>query len=225
MGRQQPVRDAADRASQHGADEQAGTENAARIARAITGRDRHKFKHHQQSHQLEGHTVIEDFADISITNAQHLRDKPAHQTHQQSARGRLEPERFHRQAQESLPHHQQELGERHRHQASGHSEHRINPKLQGMNQLVLRHFEKRVVAQKQAQGQPGRCGGQDRRSHHRRVQIADNLLQREHHRGQRRVKRGRNGRGCASGYQLLYLLGAQSQVAAQHRGDAASDLH
>ena len=46
------MRTAAHRAAQHGADEEAGAEDAARVSGAVAGGGGDQFQHHQQRHYL-----------------------------------------------------------------------------------------------------------------------------------------------------------------------------
>jgi hypothetical protein len=69
---------------------------------------------------------------------------------------------------------------------------RVDPELQGMDQSILRHIEERVVAENEAQHNPGSRRGQYHRAQHRRMEIAHYFLKCEQHSCQRGVKCGRN---------------------------------
>ena len=198
------------RTSQHRANKQRWSENTARVARSVTGGNGEKFQNHQQHHQLERHPSVQSVADKPITDAQHLRHKPTHQPDQQPARHRLQPNRFLRKSQEACPDAQQELRKGHRNHAPGHAQHCIHRELRWMHQLILWNLEQRIIAKRHAQNHPRRRRGQHHRAHHRCVQIAHNFLEREQHRGQRRIKRGCNRRRRSHRNQFLHLLAAQS---------------
>ena len=94
-----------------------------------------------------------------------------------------------------------------------------------MDQLILRNLEEGMIAEEQAQHHPRSRRGQHHRAHHRRMEIAHDLLKRKQHRCQRRIKRGCNGCRRSHWDQLLYLLGAQSEEASEDGSNARANLN
>ena len=82
-----------------------------------------------------------------------------------------------------------------------------------------------MIAEKHAQHHPGSRRAKHHRTHHWRVEIAHDLLQRKQHRGQRRIKRGCNGRRRSHRDQVLDLLGAQPEEPSEHGSNAPTHLH
>ncbi len=82
-----------------------------------------------------------------------------------------------------------------------------------------------MIAEKEAQNHPGGRRGQHHCAHHRRVEIAHDLLERKHYCGQRRIECGRDG--CRRSYwdQVFYLLGAQPEEASEYRTNACAHLN
>jgi hypothetical protein len=94
-----------------------------------------------------------------------------------------------------------------------------------MNQLVLRNFEERMIAEEHPQDHPRRGRGEHDRAHDWGVEIAHDLLERKHDSGQRRIKCGCDRRRRSHRDEILNLFSAQSEQASEHGSDASTDLH
>ena len=129
-----------------------------------------------------------------------------------------------RQAQERAAERQQRLAEQQRDEAADDAERRVGEQLRRVHEVIRRHVEERLVAENRALDDDRRDRGDDGRAEQRRVHVADDLLEREQHRGDRRVE-GRGQRaGRADRHEIADALRRQMQPAADHRGEAGADL-
>ena len=93
-----------------------------------------------------------------------------------------------------------------------------------MHKVVGRDVEQRLVAENGALHDDGRDRGDHRGAEQRRVQVANDLLERKDHRGDRRVKGRRQGARRTDGNELFDPLRRQVQPSADDRRDARPDL-
>jgi hypothetical protein len=91
----------------------------------------------------------------------------------------LEPNGARWESQEASAHPQQKLRKKCRDAATRYAKQRVHPKLRWVHQLILWNLEQGMVAKKNPQHHPGGGRSQHYRAHHRRMEIAHNLLQRE----------------------------------------------
>ena len=85
----QGVGDLSDGASQHGADEEGGAEDAARVARTIAGAGGDELQHQEQQHHLQGHLTVERVAHQVVADSEYTGSGEGQQSHQS---GRRRPE-------------------------------------------------------------------------------------------------------------------------------------
>ena len=90
---------------------------------------------------------------------------------------------------------QQRLAEDQRDDAADDAERRVGQQLRRMHEAIGRHVEQRLVAENRALDDDRGDRRDDRRAEQRGVHVADDLLEREQHRGHRRVE----GRGQRAG--------------------------
>ena len=101
----------------------------------------------------------------------------------------------------------------------------VAEQLRRVNQVVGRHAEQRLVAEDRTLDDHRRDRCHHCRPEERRVHVADDLLEREQHGGDRRVERRRQRAGGAHWHQLLHAFRRQAEPSSDHRGDAGADLH
>src|SRR5712671_4903403 len=119
---QQIVRDGAYDAPEHGAQEQAGSENAAGISGRVADGHGEELQYQKQGHEFKGHATVQGFANVLVTDAEGLRYEPAHDSYAQAAGHGLKPNCLSREAEKAAAQTEEQLGEGHRHQAAHHAE-------------------------------------------------------------------------------------------------------
>ena len=85
-------------------------------------------------------------------------------------------------------------------------------------------MEERLVAEDRSLDDHRRDRGDDRRAEQRGVHVADDFLEREQHRRDRRVEGRRQRAGRADRHEIPHPLRRQLQPAADHRREPGADL-
>src|SRR5262249_10187490 len=150
-------------------------------------------------------------ANMHITDAEKLRDEPAHHTDYEAARDRLIPAGFEWKLQEFLSQPQQQAAKRGGNKSSKHAKNGIQKQFHRITAQIVRNSDERVVAKQGAQGGPGSCGSEDDGTEYGSVQVADGFLPREQNRSKRGVERSGYGCGSAGRNQNFYFLRTKAE--------------
>ena len=81
----------AEAASEHGAHEKRGSENAAGVAGRVAGGNGEELKDDQQKHEFEGHVAVEGVADVGVADAEDLGNEPTCDTDREASGDGLQP--------------------------------------------------------------------------------------------------------------------------------------
>ena len=214
------MRNRAHRSADGGSDEEAGTEDAAGVARSVAGRRGDDFQNGEQDHRLEREIAAENPFHVIVADAQDFGHEPSHQADGESAHGRLKPTGPFGQPPEPGADGEQQFDEDHRAESADQAEDGIDSELHGIDQMVGRDVEERLVTQDQVEEHPGSRGTDHHRSEHGSMQVAEDFFERKENRGDGRIE-GRGQRGRAPhGHQVADGRSAQSEAASQHGGDS-----
>ena len=94
-----------------------------------------------------------------------------------------------------------------------------------MDELILRHFKERIVAEQQTKHGPRGCRSEHHGAKNRGMHVAHDFFERKEHRGQRSIKCRGDRRSSANRDERFYFFRAQAEFLAENGRDARTDLH
>src|ERR1051326_5387539 len=130
------MRHAADRATHHGTNEEARTEDAASVSRGVADSSGHDLQYRQQNYDLEYQVAVEHLFHIVVPDSHHLGHKVTHHSYGQSADNWLQPNAPLGKTQEPCAKPEQQLHETDRTEAAYDAEYRVNAQLRWMDEAI-----------------------------------------------------------------------------------------
>src|SRR4051812_36608193 len=142
------MREATQSTPRHCSNEQTGPENAACITGGIGRRSCDDLQQYEQRHETENHFSIQRVPDVDISDAKHFGYEKTHDPDNQSANRRLQPDGPYRQYEKSSANPKQQFHKRNRYEAADSAQNRVDAEFGGMNQVISRYVEQRLIPQK-----------------------------------------------------------------------------